>query len=420
MMVLFLISLFVALLLIVDGDVGTNHKCTTMISDTGDLDLEAIGDTYSDSLWSRLKGFRYKSTIVSGSVSGRARRKHLWLKLKSAPGVLGHFVISFPRKMISSFPLISGSGGEDITELTTYSSTFMSKGKNMNKGEYFTSKMTGINDHLEQDVKYLGLSDEKRALISDIFKAPELHTIEAQQMSKSTHYSLSEHMIYRYLQSGNWAGNLFYGVTIPQAMVNTVTWRQEFGLHSKGIVDLEHLRPSLEDNLVYTYGHDVNNRPLLYFKVANNFRQISDAHFLELLMISVERADRESEKLGSGEFAAIIDLQGLTWTSCPSTSVIKTAIGLMKKHYPYRLHMLWVVNTGIVFQSVWRILKPVIPIRALKKIRIVLPQEMPELIDTIGVNYLEESYGGNVKAKTIIYEKYMADYYWKKVNGSNT
>ena len=55
-----------------------------------------------------------------------------------------------------------------------------------------------------------------------------------------------------------------------------------------------------------------------------------------MLMYTVERADRYSMQIGSGEFIAIIDLHGMSFQYSPSFSVIKRALSLLKYNYPYR------------------------------------------------------------------------------------
>jgi hypothetical protein len=74
---------------------------------------------------------------------------------------------------------------------------------------------------------------------------------------------------------------------------------------------------------------------------------------------------------------------------------MKKAIGLLKRHFPYRLHAVYIINIGLVFETVWNILKPAIPKKALRK-TVILKQAdaMKILLDYIGHKNLEADLGG--------------------------
>jgi CRAL/TRIO domain len=93
------------------------------------------------------------------------------------------------------------------------------------------------------------------------------------------------------------------------------------------------------------------------------------------------RADRMSVKSGSGQFIAVFDLAGFTWSTCPSISMIKDTIGLLKKHYPYRLGGIFILNGGTAFNFVWNLLKPIMPKRALLKTFVLNKKEEFSVLD---------------------------------------
>jgi hypothetical protein len=112
-------------------------------------------------------------------------------------------------------------------------------------------------------------------------------------------------------------------------------------------------------------------------------------------MYTVERADQLSVKSGSGEFIAVIDFEGVTLGHMPPLKVIKTAINLLKLHYPYRLGGIFVLNAGISFNMTWRMIRPLLPKLALSKTHIVSGKNRAKIISThIGENFIETSYGG--------------------------
>lgn len=55
------------------------------------------------------------------------------------------------------------------------------------------------------------------------------------------------------------------------------------------------------------------------------------------LQQTICRAEERSLSVGSGEFVTFVDLADLTWKNCPPMNVLRQAIALLGKHYPYRL-----------------------------------------------------------------------------------
>ena len=117
---------------------------------------------------------------------------------------------------------------------------------------------------------------------------------------------------------------------------------------------------------------------------------------------------------GSGQFVAIVDLSGFSWGTCPPISMIKDSVGLLKKHYPYRLGGVFIVNGGATFNFLWSIVKPIMPKRALLKTFVLnKKEEFSVLDDKIGADYFEDTYGGKTK-ENIIVDEYLKEGYWDK------
>lgn len=112
-----------------------------------------------------------------------------------------------------------------------------------------------------------------------------------------------------------------------------VRWRKEFQIHA---IDPSKFIDLLEDRIIYVNGADRQGRVIMYFKIGNLRSKIPFDTMIMMLVYTVERADRRSVEIGSGEFIAIIDLQGMSFQYSPSFSVIKKALSLLKYHYPYR------------------------------------------------------------------------------------
>lgn len=120
-----------------------------------------------------------------------------------------------------------------------------------------------------------------------------------------------------------------------------------------------------------------------------------------------------SVKSGAGEFLVIVDLTGLSWNTCPPFKVMSKIIGLLKRHFPYRLHAMYIVNVGFIFDAVWKLIKPLMPPRALKKTFFLNHNAMSKiLVDKVGVENLEISLGGLREAPNfndeVIWENYFS------------
>jgi hypothetical protein len=97
----------------------------------------------------------------------------------------------------------------------------------------------------------------------------------------------------------------------------------------------------------------------------------------------------------------VIDFEGVTLGHMPPLKVIKTAINLLKLHYPYRLGGIFVLNTGFAFNMIWRVIRPLLPKLALSKTHIVNGKEKSKVFSThIGEDYIETTYGGRRHAVT--------------------
>ena len=226
--------------------------------------------------------------------------------------------------------------------------------------------------------------------------------------AKETHIEINEHLIFRYFSSSGWADK-FYDKEMAEAIVDTVNWRYDYGVH---LIDPKPLENMIESGFIYTNGNDNYGRPILYFKVRKNSGNESMNTYLDMLMYSVEMIDRLSVDLTSGEFICILDLDQLSLKNCPPVSVMKEAITLLKRHYPYRLHAIYVVNSGIVFTTIWKLLKPFVPGRVLRKMTITTSKlDMQRtLLTQIGKENIEVAYGGE-KSDQIDLDEYIFIFY---------
>ena len=52
---------------------------------------------------------------------------------------------------------------------------------------------------------------------------------------------------------------------------------------------------------------------------------------------------------GSGEFVAVIDLEGFKWSNSLPIPLINEAVTLLKRHYPHRLVGVFIINGSAAF-----------------------------------------------------------------------
>ena len=140
----------------------------------------------------------------------------------------------------------------------------------------------------------------------------------------------------------------------------------------------------------------MGKRPTIYVKTLNlttNADDIKD--YVKLLMYTINRADVIATSRGVGEFVCIIDMDGFAFNKCPSVASLKELMANLKKHFPYRLQAVYIVNTSMAFSMLWRIFKPILPKRAIDKTHILNKRETVKVMkEKIGLDHVEEDYGG--------------------------
>jgi CRAL/TRIO domain len=246
------------------------------------------------------------------------------------------------------------------------------------------------SDRVGCDVNDLNLTAEQLTMIDEAYNSNSVQTSELKQRAVASGWEVNKHLIFRYFAASGWVNN-YNGMTVEQAVVDTINWRDAFIRR----IDLSSIESVVRKGLAYVNGVDRHGRSLLYFKFGKMTGSEDAAALLQALMYTVERADRLSVQSLSGEFIAIIDFEGVSLSHCPPLSVIKAAIGLLKLHYPYRLGGIYVTNAGFGFSMLWKIIRPLLPKLALQKTHIVSKKDYSRLLcSDMGEDCVEELYGG--------------------------
>jgi len=276
------------------------------------------------------------------------------------------------------------------------------------------------SDHLETDVGLLNLTDTQLHWLRETMDSPHISTnATLRERAAASLVNVSAHFAYRYMQSSEWAGH-YHGRKINESIIDTVEWRYHYdfanldtsvfsSLIQKG---LTHVSPVL----------DKKGRSIIYVRGSHDGKRESPESYLRLLMYSVERADRMSvEGPGQGEFVTMINLANFSPFKVPPSSAMREGIALLKKHYPYRLAAVFIVNAGAAFDMLWRVFKPLIPARALRKTFFLTSKELSEgliLEREMGREFVDQDFGGTAPRQLLASEEqvaaYLASGFWEK------
>lgn len=196
---------------------------------------------------------------------------------------------SFPHSLAHLLPLLFIN--------FTFSQRFILDGKCVN----------GISDHVYADVykykKELDLDDKKIQMIKEVSESPKLKDSKLIEKAKASAMNIGPHLAYRYFVSGDWQPT-FHGVKIDDAIVETVNWRHDFGVAS---IKTDQFTELIEKGVAYTsYTVDKFGRVILYFKLGRNVKLSNNDIYLKLLIYTIERADRMSVEVGSGNYILLL------------------------------------------------------------------------------------------------------------------
>ena len=248
-------------------------------------------------------------------------------------------------------------------------------------------------NHLECDVHTMGLSESQLERTMDAYNSENVQSLETLSLAEETGFKITPHTAFRYYASSEWK-ETYHGTFVNDSIVETAKWRKEFGIHDMDTIPLV---PLIEAGLSYVdTAVDVKNRPIMYIKTENISTEASQVdYYLQLIMYTVEKAERVTNAQGNGEFICVVDMDGYTWNKSPPFSILREMIGYLKKHYPYRLGAVYIVNTSMAFSMLWKMFRPLLPKRAIDKTFVLSKGEAKAFLrQKIGEEGLEESYGG--------------------------
>lgn len=300
-------------------------------------------------------------------------------------------------------PVCSGSGGgnevcpraeeSSADEVPKLSQEVLDRVLSFHGGkEKQNEREYGTDDHLECDVETLGLSEAQLGLIYEAYNSPNVQDPLILEIAESTNFKITPHLAYRYFASAGWTEK-FHGVSVNDSIVHTVKWRAEYGLTT---IDPRPLLPLIKKGLCYAdLSLDKGLRSAVYVKTANFTGSEPVDDYIKLIMYTVNKAVEHTNSKGNGEFIAIVDMEGFSWGKCPPVASLKELMNYLKRHFPYRLQAVYLVNASMGFSILWKIFKPILPKRAVEKTHILTNREAVKMLsERVGLEHVEEDYGG--------------------------
>ena len=102
--------------------------------------------------------------------------------------------------------------------------------------------------------------------------------------------------------------------------------------------------------------HDSDGRPCCWVRAAKfGFKGLT----VDDMKVSISRAMNElierADKAHDGNYCIVLDMDGFSVLQNFDLKLIKLVVDHMYSHYPRRLHAMFVLNYGVIFQTAWAV-----------------------------------------------------------------
>jgi hypothetical protein len=140
------------------------------------------------------------------------------------------------------------------------------------------------------------------------------------------------------------------------------------------------------------------------FDAPGLLQAVSLADLAQHHLFQLEVAERAKVRLGVAKTGApfrkhlvIEDLGGLGWShlSTATTDLAKQLITLDESHYPESMQKMFIINTPWIFNTVWKLLKPIISERTVAKIEILGSDYIDKLRELVDDDQIPVELGGS-------------------------
>jgi len=165
-----------------------------------------------------------------------------------------------------------------------------------------------------------------------------------------------------------------------------------------GHTPLSEIGDLLERQTTFIRGHDLRNRPCIYVLPRFHDKSVSREALYRLIIFTLEealaRADADAA-CRHKQFTTIVDCDGMGWSSL-DPDALKYIFTMLAANYPERLGHLYIVNDGILFRTVWRVVEMLIDARTSRKITFMGSSYTDRLLADFDASQLWTGVGGSM------------------------
>lgn len=164
-----------------------------------------------------------------------------------------------------------------------------------------------------------------------------------------------------------------------------VEFKEDY-LQNKLGYSLPFLKEEVKKNLISNIGSDIYGRPILLIKAKYfNPKQMEKEHLVDLLVLVLEETLKKLPK-NIDKVLLMADLTGVN-SSNSSLPHMKLIQEIMNKYYVERMANMIIINKGLFFTFIWKIIKSFLPERVINKIIIIDESKKPMLKHILGDLY---------------------------------
>ncbi|KAG5183599.1 CRAL-TRIO domain-containing protein [Tribonema minus] len=253
----------------------------------------------------------------------------------------------------------------------------------------------------------MSLSEDQHAMIQSTLRQLQEVPVDLFEQA-GVSFPPDEALCWRYLDAAGWR-ECVRSKPISEYIRDTLEWRRNLKVPKLAAETL--LSPALQTNLctgsIYVDGFDASgDHPLVMFRLARFKGTETTEDFIEYMVYNLERAllrvPQEQRALAS--FCVLFNCDTGDAGQMPRLAAVREAVNVLMRHYPSRLHRLYVVNPGTAFALTWRVVRPLLEANTRNKIVFVRGHGSPNskrqclrttLAQTIDLSTLEVDYGGD-------------------------
>lgn len=177
-----------------------------------------------------------------------------------------------------------------------------------------------------------------------------------------------------------------------KAFADHQKWKAEFV--PKGYFTEAEVQAELDSNKAYFIKEDKKGRPALLTFGRNHVYNKNDfEEFKRAIVYFFETLIREAPP-DAEQFICILDLKGLGIKNLDSKSFIAAA-EILQTHYPQRVEKVFMINVPIIFNGLWKVVKPFLEEDIRNRVMFVDKKKTAEILTSeIDAEYLPRECGG--------------------------